>query len=148
MIFSDGRKYMGEYLNDKKHGMCLVERFGECQHNFGSVWGYNLWKYDSFKEKLKGLLTLDPSIRANILSTDRNLIKKNSILNWFESVLLELKRSATTSTSNQIPKTHKSRSVNIFEVIDHYRSSNNRILIFSQEAALPKSIPPSSSKAY
>lgn len=132
---------------NEKNGMCLVERFGECQHNFGSVWGYNLWKYESFKEKLKGLLTLDPSIRANILSTDRNLIKKNSILNWFESVLLELKRSATTSTSNPIPKTHKSRSVNIFNVIDHYRSSNNRILILSQEAALNKSIPPSSSKA-
>ena len=130
---------------NEKNGMCLVERFGECQHNFGSVWGYNLWKYDSFKEKLRLLLTLDSSIRTSILSTDRNLIKKNSILNWFESIMLELKRSGTGSAGNPTPKSHKPKNVNVFEVIANYKSSNNRVLIFSQEAALPKSLPPPSS---
>lgn len=131
----------------EENGVCLY--WDICQmntgFNFQSFFNYNPFKYESFKEKMKHILTFDKEILIQILNNDKSLLRKNSLLNWFETILLDLKRNPRKNTIESIndeiskPFININNNFNLHNLtpksdLEHlkncFQSSNNRIFIF------------------
>lgn len=128
----------------EENGVCLVSEFAEkIGSSFNGVFSYNPYKYESLKEKLKLVLGMDQTVLKEISNNDRGLLRKSSVLNWFEGIIIELKRTMRKATgsdlNDQRPSGFSTEAMLLkpltsefepYQLIDLYKSSKNRLFFF------------------
>ena len=135
----------------EENGVCLVSEFAEkIGNSFNGVFSYNPYKYESLKEKLKLVLGMDKTVLKEISNNDKGLLRKSSVLNWFEGIIVELKRTMRKATgsdlNDQRPPGFSTEAMLLkpltsefdpYQLTDLYKSSKNRLFFF-QNLAKPQ----------
>jgi len=126
----------------EENGVCLVSEFTEYIQTFNGFFCYNPFKYESFKEKLKLVVNIDKEVLREISGNDKSLLRKNSVLNWFEGIVVELKRNLRkvaisdhdlpgfSNDSILMKSIFKIAENDAFQLLEIYKSCKNRLFFF------------------
>ena len=146
----------------EENGVCLISEFCEHVHGFNGFYAFNPFRYESFKERLKQILACDKEVLAQISNNNKSLLRKNSILNWFEGIIIELKRiqrkstfsetfdigfSAGFSADSVLLKQLKT-DYDPYQVLECYKSTKNRLFVFESLGKTKKQVLPLKINSY
>lgn len=113
----------------EQNGVCLSSKeFEACGLLQGFV-SYQPYKYESFREKLKQLLGTDPQILAYISACDKSFLRKNSLLSWFEGIILDLKRCSVNKGINIGGEIDDGKALEREILMKAYRNGRNRLFV-------------------
>lgn len=139
---------------NRNFGYALVSDFLNFNKLCKTILRFNPLKYSEFKEKMNFILHSEKNVTALLQSDDIVLLQKSSISNWFESLIVDLKRIGNMmKNSSKLENIERHNNLlltkmmiinesfqylSIPNIVSDYKKRRNRLILLDYEGTLVK----------